>query len=332
MAILLVLVDHTLELNFGLALDPLGAAGVEVLFALSGFPITALLLDEWATRGRINFWAFYARRARRLLPALAAVVTVLIALRPLITVVDIMPTIWPTLGYYANWASARGVDLGVLNPTWSLAVEEQFYLFWPLALIATLRWRRAPVVLSVSVIATSTALRFTITDLTRVHAGSDTQAGGFIISALLAILAHQGLRLSRLPSWTGASLGFAMFGLAFTGSPWVAAVLIPTVAPVVAAFVIWGACSRPGGPLEWSWLRYVGRRSYAMYLWHTPLGWFTQILIGSSVGGGAISVAATFVAAELSWRLVECRFLRDRPGQPGREGIHVGDADRARAA
>ncbi|HEY2878554.1 acyltransferase [Nocardioides sp.] len=195
-AIILVLTSHVVAYETGARLDALGAAGVEVFFALSGFLITALLLEERA-EGRVRLSRFYERRARRLLPALALILGALLALRAVMAT-NITPTIQPTLFYYANWSMISGRDLGSLDPTWSLAVEEQFYLVWPLVLLLALRWRRGPVVVASVVIIASTALRFALADPVRVHAGSDTQAGPLVIGALLAILAPC-LRPLRLP-------------------------------------------------------------------------------------------------------------------------------------
>jgi peptidoglycan/LPS O-acetylase OafA/YrhL len=328
-AILLVLVDHSLSPLTERSWGSLGSAGVEVFFALSGFLITALLLEEWADQGRISLRRFYARRARRLLPALAVLIAAMAVLRPLVlrlSHVDLMPDPWPTILYLANWSRVAHHDLGALNPTWSLAVEEQFYFVWPLALLAVLRWRRGPLVLASVVIIGSTLLRFTLDgDRVRIYDGSDTQAGALMVGALLAILAHRGLRPLRVQPWVPAAVALASFGWAAIESVWASSVLVPTVVPVVTAVVIWAACSSPGGPLEWAWLGYVGRRSYAVYLWHTPIAWLTEALLGGkSFAVLMLSVAVTFGVAELSWRLVEAPFLNRSRRSQGVEGKHRG--------
>jgi peptidoglycan/LPS O-acetylase OafA/YrhL len=141
-AIVLVMLTHTSVL-------PNGYVGVDLFFALSGFLITTLLYEEWDRAGTISLTRFYKRRARRLLPALG--VLIMVAL-----VVDLV--VYPMTGwsfgvkaltstmFVNNWVAATGHarDLGALNPTWSLAQEEQFYLIWPLLLLLMLRRRMRP--------------------------------------------------------------------------------------------------------------------------------------------------------------------------------------------
>ena len=141
-AILLVMLTHTGVL-------PNGYVGVDLFFALSGFLITTLLYEEWDRDGCISLRRFYGRRARRLLPALA----LLIAVALIVDMLCYPMTGWPfaekaltSLLFVNNWLAATGHagDLGSLNPTWSLAQEEQFYLVWPLALLLLLRLRARP--------------------------------------------------------------------------------------------------------------------------------------------------------------------------------------------
>ena len=128
---------------------PNGYVGVDLFFALSGFLITTLLYEEWDRAGRISLRRFYGRRARRLLPALG----LLIAVALLVDMLCYPMTGWPfaekaltSLLFVNNWLAATGHagDLGSLNPTWSLAQEEQFYLVWPLVLLLLLRRRARP--------------------------------------------------------------------------------------------------------------------------------------------------------------------------------------------
>lgn len=126
-----------------------GFLGVDVFFVLSGFLITMLLLQEHQRHGRISLRGFYMRRARRLLPLLA----VILALAFVVYFVS-KPTsqgrptpraILAAAFYYANWFRVNNAfDLGFITPTWSLAIEEQFYLVWPVAVIGLLAWRRSP--------------------------------------------------------------------------------------------------------------------------------------------------------------------------------------------
>jgi peptidoglycan/LPS O-acetylase OafA/YrhL len=144
-AVLLVIAVHV-----GLLAS--GDIGVDVFFALSGFLITALLYEEWERHGALSVRRFYARRARRLLPALTLLVVTFAALSPVVhTFGATLPRgtlAASTLLFANNWVAtlspAHGRALGPLSPTWSLAQEGQFYLVWPLVLALLLRWRRRP--------------------------------------------------------------------------------------------------------------------------------------------------------------------------------------------
>ena len=303
-----MLCAHVLEYETGHGFEALGSAGVEVFFALSGFLITAQLLEDHDA-GRWSLRRFYERRARRLLPALAVLLVVLVALSSVMAT-PLVTTVWPVVGYVANWWVIAGHGLGALSPTWSLAVEEQFYLVWPVLLLVALRWRRGPVVLASSVIAVSIALRFGLASTDRVYAGSDTQAASLVVGALLAIAATRGLRQLRVAAWLPGAAAVGLFSAAALGS-WGYARLVPTVVPLVAVVLIWVLCSTSGTALEWSWLRYAGRRSYAVYLWHTPLLWLAALAVGRGVVSALLGMGLTIGAAELSWRLVEKRWLRN---------------------
>ncbi|MGI8547896.1 MAG: acyltransferase family protein, partial [Gemmatimonadaceae bacterium] len=142
-AVLGVMVFHS-----GVALTG-GFLGVDMFFVLSGFLITALLMEEWQTGGSISLRAFYARRAIRLLPALLGVLAVLwlavlfLGDRFKTSPAIMLSTTGYTLGYMANWVMALHLDEWPtpLGHFWSLAVEEQFYLIWPVLLVTALTLR-----------------------------------------------------------------------------------------------------------------------------------------------------------------------------------------------
>jgi peptidoglycan/LPS O-acetylase OafA/YrhL len=316
-AILLVLSCHLFSVETG-ANDrwhAVGSAGVELFFALSGFLITCLLLEERASTGGISLVRFYDRRARRLLPALAVVVVFALAVGASIGV-DLAPSVLPVLLYVANWAQASGANLGALDTTWSLAIEEQFYLVWPLVLIGVSRWRRGPLLLASGGIVVSLGLRWAISDGSRVYYGSDTQAGPILVGVVLACLATSGLQPWRVRPIVPFVLAVGCAAFVFTDAPWVGDRLVPTVVPCLGAAAIWMACCSAGGPLEWGWLRWVGRRSYALYLWHMPMLLLVW-LIHPSVLEGLGGLMVTFALAEMSWRLVERPMLR-RASVPSR--------------
>lgn len=143
-AILLVVISHGTE-PWTAVLGPLGSLGVGLFFVLSGFLITSLLLEEKEGRGQIGLVRFYQRRAVRLLPALAVMLTIAYAFDAVTT-----RELVAVIAYISNWYQAATATPGFLSFTWSLAVEEQFYIVWPLLFLCglTIGGRRAVVVLA----------------------------------------------------------------------------------------------------------------------------------------------------------------------------------------
>jgi peptidoglycan/LPS O-acetylase OafA/YrhL len=198
-------------------------------------------------------------------------------------------------------------------------VEEQFYLIWPVVLIVSLRWRRGPLFVSVAGAMVSLFLRFTIHDGRRIFFGSDTQAFGLLVGAALAVLALEGLRERRLPGWATAALVLSLFALTPVRNAFVGFWVVPVVVPIVGAALIW---SGTGPVLTNAPLRYLGRRSYAIYLWHFPLIVLFRDAVGASALNGLLMIGLSIAFAELSWRVVERPFVRRRsdatasPGGP----------------
>ncbi len=307
----------------GVSWAPGGFLGVEIFFVLSGFLITSLLVAEWTATGTIALGAFWARRARRLLPALFALVAVIGVYYALAGPEKAVPGFLSdgisTLLYYSNWHQiAAGTNYfaasGPVSPfehTWSLAIEEQFYVVWPL-LILGLGWlagialRRRPatrrgslrVMLGVSLTgAAASALESALLfdggkGLDRVYYGTDTRAAPLLIGASLAfVLALARDRTAspaadRRPSSMvrGRVLGAAalvvlaavltLVRVANGSSTWLYPYgLLALDAGVVA--LIAAAVLAPGSPvsriLSLPPLRAVGEISYGLYLWHFPL-------------------------------------------------------------
>lgn len=309
----------------------LGRAGVCLFFALSGFLITSLLLEEVEARGRVSLACFYRNRAVRLFPALAVLIAILVLLQQASGHQQLINDTWTVLLYVGNWVVAAGGTLGLLDVTWSLAIEEQFYLIWPPLLVVALRWRHGPVVVVTAGIVASTASRLALApdSLARVAHGSDTQAGSLLVGCLLALAAHQGLREWRCPTWLPAAGAFALGGFVFASGLWPAAVLVPTVVGPLGAVLIWWTISSPGGQLEWRWLRYLGRRSYGLYLWHEVALAFVFGLFGRNLPAGVLALVAAMGLAEASWRLVEKPARRWR-SQPSTSSTRVPGGDHAR--
>ena len=331
-AILVVLTSHLGSYGLSLPVHTLGSAGVEMFFALSGFLITSLLIEEYAERGRVDLRRFYWRRVRRLAPALLSMIVVVMIVLGASGHWD-----WLAVGaltYSANWMEVTGYGLGSpLMHTWSLAIEEQFYLAWPLAFVAAAKWRHGPLVAATLAGTISLFLRFQYGG-SRAYLGSDTQAASLLVGCVLAILAHRGLRPWRVPAWITGLAALYMFAWALDYPRWGHDVLAPTVVPVVTAAIIWACCSTSGGILASRCLRYVGARSYALYLWHLPMIWFLSRWVGNPVTGALVGLGVSFVVAEASWRWIEQPFLlRQTPGRPtkaarGRRRWHAGSAPR----
>lgn len=313
-AVLLVLAYHAVG-RFEFAA---GSVGVTMFFTLSGFLITALLLQESRDRGRVSLGRFYARRARRLLPALAVFLAV-VALLALASApaLELSQIPWVLL-YVANWPLAFGHEMGAsLSHMWSLAVEEQFYLFWPLVVIAA---RRPRIVAGVALIGAtaSFALRLALWSggqgAERIYYATDTNIGALLVGAALAALMVDGWHpAARVTRWVWPAVA-ALAVLALSHDRFL---LAPLLAPGITAVAIASICVRPSTrPLESRWITGVGKRSYGLYLWHLPLLWTAvPLLPWARPITATLALAATFVIAWASYRWVETPLLRRRASE-----------------
>ena len=260
-----------------------GDVGVTAFFVLSGYLITRLLFEEWARVGRIDLRAFYARRVIRLAPALLVLllfVTVIGAWRGWAG--DWRLGIVSCLFYVSNWVQVFGTQIDPLGHTWTLAIEEQFYLVWPAVLIL-LGARRAA---WAAVVAVGVgALVQTEATGTLEYFSTVTRGDAILVGCLLA------MRPVRIPHSFGFLALAALIILAFVD--WSHDITIPLVISASAIVI-----TSEVGVL--SVLAPVGRRAYALYLWDWPL----TILLGSV--GGLVAIPA----ATLSYRLVERRAVR----------------------
>jgi peptidoglycan/LPS O-acetylase OafA/YrhL len=333
LAILLVVLDHA-----GVPFLKGGFVGVDVFFVLSGFLITGLLLAQVETGGRIRLGEFYARRARRILPAaaLTLVVTDLVAfqllnfVRAKETVTD---SLWASLFganfHFAHERSdyfAQSQPASALQNFWTLSVEEQFYLVWPIVLAllvvlaARLHVRASLAAIAVAGLA-SLAWSIYSTGATPVEAYFSTfsRAWELALGAALAIAAP---RLARLPryaqavsSWFGLAciVTAAVLFSARTPFPGYAALL-----PTAGAVLVIAAGSRL---LTIAPLRYLGDRSYALYLWHWPVLIIAFQYSGHQLSTGTklLLVGGAFLLSIVSYALFENPIRRMK--WPGTRGL-----------
>ncbi|HEX6514802.1 MAG TPA: acyltransferase [Nocardioidaceae bacterium] len=317
-AILLVLASHARIPH----LYGAGSAGVSVFFALSGFLITTLLLEEHARTGRVDLRRFYGRRARRLFPALAVSVAVTTVVGPLLGAgLFSWSAVAAVVLYVGNWVQAFGGYLGWFAGTWSLAVEEQFYLLWPLALLLSVkRGPRAVLVVAGTGVVASLGVRVVLlgdSDLGRIYFGSDTSAAGLLVGCAVAALMHMSRPGRPLP-WLATTACVLAGALGLAQGNAVAWGLIPAVVPFLAVLAIWSV-ARGDEPASWlsaSWLVWVGRRSYGLYLWNCLVNvylTFEQPHMAWPLHA-AVLVGVSLPLTVLSWRYVESPFLRRQRG------------------
>ncbi len=349
-AVLLVVLDHAhVDRRLGRIFSIGGAAGVTTFFVLSGFLITSLLLREHDLRGRVDLPAFWGRRALRLLPGLwlwLAVVTLVFwgaGWTQLGFFLDEL--VKPVFFYYSDFA-ALGRGLGPVAHTWSLSVEEQFYLLWPLLLIAMLwfadrRPGRSGVRLMTSVLVVLTVAA----TWWRLRVGH--QPGGELVAPrrpdtnAMCLLAGAAVAAAVRAGWTPRAR--------LTWLAWPAVVgmlVVPRVEPVRglvhptnAALLLTGlalvalcACLAPGSRTFTARpLRLVGAVSYGFYLWHFPLlaayaGGIFRPFGDRPVVTAAVVVPLSFAAAYASFVLVERPLMRRYRGRLERVHLARGDA------
>ncbi|MDA3647877.1 acyltransferase [Saccharopolyspora indica] len=342
-SILGVLLFHTGHLSGGFL-------GVDLFFALSGYLITGLLLREIATTGAVSLVAFWGRRIRRLLPALVVVLVVVTVLVWAVGPPDVVRTTlsdgpwvqlnlinWHLLaesaGYWDRFGPGR-----VFEHLWSIAVEEQFYLLWPVLVLAVARRGRVGrrvAVAAASISAVSLVLMVVLADPadpTRVYTGTDTRAFSLLLGALVATPPVQ----AALARAVGRSAGVVMALLLIVigamwfladgvDSPWLftggifahslaAALLIRLCAQAPHALV--------GKALAWRPLRWLGLISYSLYLWHWPvivllrpqlagLGAWAQTVLVCAVSIGLAALSKHLVEDPVRFR---ARWARGRSG------------------
>jgi peptidoglycan/LPS O-acetylase OafA/YrhL len=309
-----------------------GFLGVDLFFVLSGFLITALLLVEHDDRGRISLSHFYLRRALRLLPALLMFIAAHVAYAAA-TGLDLGAEFDRMLGvlfYFENWNFIWDFEAALLNPEisssighlWSLSIEEQFYIVWPMLVVLLLRVRKSAVFLAaclVSLIVAVIGWRWHIWDQAKwlfIYVRTDARADSLVVGALTAVL------------WTDGRLGsrhLRELGMASAAALLVAVLWLEdddeflylggyTLVAVLAAVVIVAAVEDPWMVrlLSGSGLRLIGRVSYGIYIWHLFVFAVTMRYFGDwpAIARVALAIGVLNAIVLVSWYVVERPALR----------------------
>ncbi len=329
--------------HLGLSWAPGGLLGVGVFFTLSGYLITDLLLAQKAS-GKLRLANFWLGRARRLLPALflmLIVVTIWVSIADRAQLGVVRGQFWAAAIYISNWWQsfqhvsyfARFGPASPLNHLWSLSVEEQFYLLWPWLLLLGVHFvseRRRPIpirprlagltLLAAAASAIEMAILFHPTfDPSRVYYGTDTRAFGLLIGAALAMVWPSRALTTRVGAHARNILDTAgVCGLLVIAyliwhtnqySAWLyrGGIVVLSLATAVVLAALAHPVTRLGRALGWGPLRWVGVRSYGIYLWQTPIIILTTPLANRGVQPvrAVLQVIAILVVSALSWRYVE---------------------------
>ena len=337
-AVLAVIAYH---LGFGWASG--GMLGVGVFFTLSGYLITDVLLSQWSD-GTLRLGDFWLRRARRLLPALFVMLTVVslwVAVDHRSRLHDLRFEVISAVAYVNNWWQifhhqsyfARFGPPSPLGHLWSLAVEEQFYFIWPFLLLLGVRFIpervrpfniRPHLAIVTFLVATASAIEMAVLyhpsfDASRIYDGTDTRAFGLLFGAALAMVwPSRALTRRVTPNAVTILDTLGVIGLVtiavlvwrttqYSAFVYQGGIVLLSLATVLVVAVCAHPATRVGYVLGLNPLRWIGVRSYGIYLWHQPIIVLTTPVLahGHDPVRVTAQVAATFAIAAVSWRYVE---------------------------
>ncbi len=320
-----------------------GLLGVTVFFVLSGYLITGLLISEYDSTGGIDLPQFWLRRIRRLVPAIITVivcVAVLCTLFNHVLLTKMRPDIVPSLFFFNNWWQIfHNVSyfeaLGAPSPLthfWSLAIEEQFYVVWPLLLLGAFKlganrtWVRRVILVLAAASALAMALLYVPGgDPSRVYYGTDTRAFSLLLGAWLAFswpssdfASERALHIDKQMKTILNAIGFAALAVlvlmlalmdGFSAFPYRGGVLLASAVAAVLIAILVHPATLLYKIFSNKILVWIGVRSYGMYLWHYPIVLLMTGLAGNAEGTplwlAILEIALIFGVSELSYRFIE---------------------------
>lgn len=327
-----ILAISTIFMHVNRSWFPGAPAVMDIFFVVSGFLITLQLLSNIQRRGHIGLKDFWIRRIKRLYPMLILVVGVYLLLGTFL--VDQPARLYvdgiQSLLYVSNWTKLYNyVYPPYFAHTWSLSIEEQFYLLWPLWLAAMLRWRISEkgVLASCLILVAATLLwRNHLIDAgapwSRIYYGSDTRVDGFLLGGVLAMIwqrSHEILYRQRFLNIAWQCAFVALFVLVIAWDPWQIQYFVwhQSVIILLSCGTLVALASPLNSPLKrllsWHPLRQLGLMCYGIYLWHWPMFWLLVVRFHlKPLAMLCVVLPTTLALAYLSYRYIEAPILSRR--------------------
>ncbi len=305
-----------------------GFLGVDLFFVLSGFLITQILLVEYHNTSNINLMRFYQRRACRLLPALFLAIIVALLLRdysPQENLANIPGTVFPVVFYYANFVFRT---LGGLAPTWSLAIEEQFYMVWPLLMLFFLKRNialgiRITIIIISALILLRGIMAIYVHDRFFLYAFTLARFDSLLIGSLLSLAFFKG-NIPKILHNKGIAEGMLILFilLCFFSSPtqgWLyygGYSIIAIIFSILIINMVYRKQDYLCFLLQMRLVQYTGRISYGLYLFHLPIYYSIDYFLNHYTINAPniiivflVKIPLSYLLAVLSYELIEKRFL-----------------------